>query len=419
MKFSYTFYLLLVFSLNLKAQNNNKAIESFTYQKNVKSVRLYSNLKASNSFSELPIINLKEKNSLILDFDILNEDYEDYRLKLIHCNADWSVSDLASLNYLSEYNEFNLDNYEYSFNTKVEYINYRFTLPELKQTGNYILYVYSSDNKNQPIFTKRFLVLDNLIEIKAEVLMSNIVRFREEKQRLKIKIKHSKLNIPSPSQQLKISIYQNNKLVTKTEDLKPTRIYPSENTLIYDHFNGENEYWAGNDYRLFDSRSSSFNGIHVRSLKKENRINTNFLYEDSPRTSKFYSQSLNRNYGKYKIENIDSPAEIATEDYTNVVFELRKEFHPNQEIYVIGAFNNWKKQREFKLEYNKESQAYFCSTLMKQGVYDYKYEIKGLENNPLEGEHYNCENIYEIIVYYRGQNKIADEIIGYYKISNL
>ena len=391
-------------------------VQNTIYKQNVKTVRLYSDNRYSNSFSELPIIDLNQGNTLILDFDILNEDYEDYNIKIAHCNADWTISNLASLEYLSEYNEFNIQDYEYSFNTKVEYTNYRFKVPKLKRSGNYAIFAFKASEPKKPIFTKRFLAIKKLAEINAGLLQSNFVKYRNQKQRLKIRVEYPKLNILNPNKQLKVRIYQNHKLVSEGNNIQSTKTFLNSNTLIYDQFTGENEFWGGNEYRIFDVRSSNFGGQHIRDLKIDRRINTAFLYSDTPNNSRFYSKSMDDLNGKYKIENIDNPGEAGSEDYFNVVFNLKKEFYSNQELYIVGAFSDWKLKPEFKLIYQEESKSYVCSTLLKQGVYNYKYVIKGEKHNSIEGDHFETENLYEILLYYRAQNEIADEIIGYTKL---
>ena len=47
-----------------------------------------------------PILDLQKTDTLILSFDELDTDYKNYYYTLIHCNADWTPSDLLESEYL-------------------------------------------------------------------------------------------------------------------------------------------------------------------------------------------------------------------------------------------------------------------------------------------------------------------------------
>jgi len=110
------------------------------------------------------IIQLHSGERLELTFDDLLQ--KDYFLKytLIHCTHDWQYSSLNQIEYLDGFSEDLINDYSFSFNTIVPYTRYRLVFPtdemRITKSGNYLLVVYD-DNIDNPVLTKRMMVLDN------------------------------------------------------------------------------------------------------------------------------------------------------------------------------------------------------------------------------------------------------------------
>ncbi len=77
------------------------------YNPNIKTVNLYSD-KNIRSKIEPAVINIVSPNQLILEFDELYEDARYFQANIIHCNWDWTPSDLRPIEYLNSYNEFEI-----------------------------------------------------------------------------------------------------------------------------------------------------------------------------------------------------------------------------------------------------------------------------------------------------------------------
>ena len=102
-------FILLIILISFKvtiAQETFEYIDK-AYLETIKTVQLYP---AGDSRNQLrnPVIALQSNQQLILEFDELYEDAYDYQARIIHCNHDWQPSGLSALQYLDDYNEFNL-----------------------------------------------------------------------------------------------------------------------------------------------------------------------------------------------------------------------------------------------------------------------------------------------------------------------
>ena len=104
-----------------------------------------------------PSISINQEIPLALKFDEIYTDEADYyKAKLIHCDVNWNPSPISDLQFLFEYNEFNVDDFDFSVATKVPYTHFTFIIPKVKIPGNYLLVIYRDPDENDLIITKRF-----------------------------------------------------------------------------------------------------------------------------------------------------------------------------------------------------------------------------------------------------------------------
>jgi hypothetical protein len=107
--------LALCLSHHLFAQKKIEFADK-TYEPQIKTVLLYSGLGNSRENLRPAVVPLQQQ-SLVLEFDDLQENSSDYYVKLIHCNYDWTKSTLMDLDFLESFNENRILDYAYSINT--------------------------------------------------------------------------------------------------------------------------------------------------------------------------------------------------------------------------------------------------------------------------------------------------------------
>ncbi|HLZ16721.1 MAG TPA: type IX secretion system plug protein domain-containing protein, partial [Cyclobacteriaceae bacterium] len=151
---------LLALQVNLFAQKE-LSLNDKVYEAQIKSVQLYPNMGGAQDFLQ-PSAAAIDQQSLLLEFDDLQDQRSNYYAKLIHCNYDWTKSQLMDLDFMSNYNEYPFTDYQMSSNTHVRYIHYRLQVPQVKLPGNYVLVVYRDDASNI-ILSRRMMVFDSQI----------------------------------------------------------------------------------------------------------------------------------------------------------------------------------------------------------------------------------------------------------------
>jgi hypothetical protein len=405
------FLFIVLASLNLFAEV--PAVDA-VYKSTIKTVQLYP--KSSTPVTP-PILSLNSTDELILEFDELSDEASSYYYKIIHCNADWAVSNLRSIQYVKDFNELFIQNRQFSTSTRVVFTHYSAILPQLLVSGNFFVKVYEDSNEEHPILTRRFNVIESHININGQVSFPSNTSKRFTHQMLNFQIAYPQYNVVNPSVQMKVIVRQNYVWNSATPLLNPLYIREDLKELDYTFYNDETTFPGGNEYRYFDMRSFRFSGFNVgRIIKNTDNTTDVLLAIDHTRASKMYIlwQDIN---GKYTIENYETGGTRLEADYAKVRFTLEAENVSGADVYVYGELSNWELSPNNRMTYNEDRKAYEVELYLKQGIYNYRYYVKGkkspIDENYFEGSYNATENQYDVLVYYRVPGEFYDRIIGY------
>ena len=93
-------------------------------------------------------------------------------------------------------------------------------------------------------------------------------------------------------------------------------------------------------------------------------------------------------------------------------------------MYVSGNLNNWTFDKNNLMAYNPERGEYECTMLLKQGWYNYEYVFlkDGATDGTatiFEGSHYETENDYIVLIYFRNPRDRYDRVIGSVTVNTL
>ena len=288
-----SFVLLLFSCISYSQTQGDIEYRDKVYDDYIKTVQLYRNLSQTNSQTSSPVIGLKNNVQLVLEFDELFSEAFAYRAKIVHCNANWQPSGLSPLQYLKEYNEFDLMDFEYSFGIITPYVHYKFILPKTTISGNFVLVVYGDDEEDV-IITRRFLVYERLVAISNQYEIMSNAPYSLTRQQIQFAVEYSGVELINPMEYITVNILQNQRWDNAKMDLGPTFIRESQNILEYKHFTDENAFFSGNEFRYFDIRSLQYFGFHVRTAKFEKDKIFAWIETDKPRAHLAYSIERNQ-----------------------------------------------------------------------------------------------------------------------------
>ena len=394
------------------------------YVSSIHTVKLFQ----ENNQESLPLINLNSNEQLELHFDDIDENAKNYYYSFKLCNANWQPADLSSFDYIKGYQQQRLSLYRYSSIALTKYVHYTAMLPDKNsiptRSGNYLLMVFLNGDPTQLAFTKRFYVVNSKVMITGRIMQPFDSQIIQTHQKLQFSLDVSQLNAPNPVQQISLSAAQNNKWSDAITSFQPAFIRGS--VLEY---SGETDclFEAGKEYRWADLRSFRYLSERIDKIDKSQQPNLLTLKPDGNRNSLrylFYSD-----YNGWM--NIGTTEQINTwwqTDYAFVKFVYVPDGNQpliGKDIYISGELTQNLCNENSKMTYNASRGAYEKILFLKQGYYSYCYQTKDTDKpeahaSPAatEGNYWETENDYTIMVYYRSYSGRHDELVGVANINS-
>ncbi len=417
MKNSLAFILIMIFTVSsLDAQFENIIYDDHTYVDYIKTVEA----KVNNLDSSFPFLKLNGGVPLRISFDDIEGREADYYYHIIHMDRDWQPTDIDEEDYLRGFNGEDIPDYRLSGQTTISYVHYSFNIPNENQrlliSGNYLLVIVDEDD--QPIITRRFVVFEPKVGIDKSVERSFKADEVRTHQRVHLKDFVKPEGSNNLQENIEIRVIQNGNW-----DIAYHNIVPINETEEFLHFSPHLDlsFQGLTEFRSFDTRSLDYTTLNVFSIDiHPDRIDV-LLDKNLPRAN-ISHVAINDNNGQFYITkhlqtNFDRAynRSVVESEYTNVIFNLKVDFPYDEDLYVLGAFNNFKKVDEYKMRYDSELGMYLCTGVLKQGYYDYFFGLdKGdyIDYREVEGSHSETENYYTILIYYKDPVKYHDEVIG-------
>lgn len=400
--------------------NKQLVYDDYNYEDIVGMAQIIPTSNGELEYLENPVVDLNDNTTTLqLQFDLLTDKFEYLAAKIYHCNRDWSNSILRDMEYLNDINTFRITEYDYSLNTVKPYINYRFEIPKPKISGNYIVSIFRRGNPKDVLLNRKFLVINNTASIDQLVRISTTVAKRDQNHQIDFSVNYGRVQVNSPTQDLSIVMLQNHRWQDARRGMKPTLIRPNENYMEFKPLNLETNFSGWNEFRFIDLRTLDVTGRNVGNIAiATDKINVR-LGLDPSRKGQVYTQNLRDVNGNYILQSNDIGDVPLNSDYADVRFYVKSE-QIDGDVYVTGRFNNWSLSDLNKMRYDERNGLYTSNIQLKQGYYDYQYLVDAPNTEPhlLEGSHFQTENDYEILVYYRKPGNVNDEIIGYKKFNS-
>ena len=417
-----TVLIVLLFSFfSMYAQ-----LEEVVYSNRIKSPQLY---QYGNQLSA-PVIRLNSTDRLELHFDDLDANVKNYAYTYQLCNADWTPTMLSHFDFINGFSQVRINTYRISSIAFTRYTHYQAVLPDRNcvpvKSGNYILKVFLNGDTSQVAFTRRLLIYEEKSLIAAEIQQPFNGQLFRTHQKIQFRVNlGDRLDVINPLQQVKVVLQQNNRWDNAIMGLRPS--FASNRSLV---FNAEQDavFPAGKEWRWLDLRSFRLQSDRVEKANYNTRSTEIFVKPDLDRSPQRFNFYKDEN-GRYYIDASENINPYWQSDYATVYFSFvppGSSAYEGRDVYLFGQLSNYDLREQNKMTWNAEKRVYETTLFLKQGYYDYTYvtishsdPARRASYETTEGNFWETENDYRILVYYRAMGGRYDELIGMVRLNSL
>lgn len=357
-----------------------------------------------------PVMTLNSSDVLSIGFDEFSHNYHRLVYHLDHCEADWSVSeDIFESDWLHGFNDEPIANYLNSINTTVLYTHYQLTIPndrcQLTMSGNYRLTVYDEDNANEKLLEVEFYVVEPVMTIGMEATTNTDIDHNVSHQQLSISLLYNNLRITNRDEQLYTVVMQNWQEDATRRNIQPNHITP--HGLLWQH-NRQLIFDGGNEFHKFEVLDVTHPTMGIDRIRWDG---TNYqVYPFAATVCRNYLTDVDTD-GAFCIRNSDNFESEHTCDYVWVNYELQSPYQG--ELYINGQWTTDANKEHYLMRYDGERKIYYTALLQKQGYYNYRFVTADGKLAPSEGNFYQTENRYQVLVYYKEVGGRTWQLVGY------
>ena len=405
--FTYCLACLLPFSAFAQRHEIN--------DENIRSLQVVANQK----WMDLPIMVLND-GKISIDFDDLTHTYRRLTYRLEHCEADWKPSvELFESDIVDGFMTGNtIDDIKESTLTNTLYTHYHLDIPndkcQPKLSGNYRLYVYDDSSSDHPLLTACFMLTEpaeSSMGVRLNITTQTDQSINREQQQAEMLIDYGTYIVSNLQQQIKTIVLQNRNWLDARWNSKPQYVMP--NGLRWSH-NQDYIFWAGNEYRKFEILSTDVASMGVDKIGWDGKNFHAYLFPTTPFLNYLYDEDAD---GAFLIRNSDNVEINTTSDYMLTHFQLNV---PSPYPYRIFLNGDWTYDRllpTYEMTYNSAGGYYEAVVPLKLGYYNYQFlaadEQGRLSSFRVDNSHYQTENSYQALIYFRPQGGRTDKLVGY------
>lgn len=373
-------------------------------------------VSVADDFWAQPVISLDSDQRIVVSFDELSDDWSELRYRLIHCNADWTPSRLLESEYLDGFNIADVDDWAFSTNTFVHYVNYRIVIPNESMnplvSGNYLLQVFDRSDEDTVLLQARFSVSEQKMDIEGEASSRTDRGLNTEWQQLELALVPRGVKVGDPFNELLVEVTQNQNPHDVRSLTTPSRI--DGDRIVFSH-QPDLIFKAGNEFRRFESIRTNYTDLHVDSVRYVGPNYHVWLTPDFERADHEYSYDQTQQ-GRFLIREYNSTDSDLGADYITVHFTLATPQIIGADVYVEGEFTDWRRDERTRMRYDHNRQEYRLEIPLKQGSYNYRYTavpVKGGKGDSsiIEGDKFETRNEYGVNVFYRPVGARADRLL--------
>ena len=240
-------------------------------------------------------------------------------------------------------------------------------------------------------------------------------------QQLDVRINMNNYLTGNTQQYSYLTIRQNGRWDNAAVGLKPTYVYPDY--ISFEH-HPETVFAGTNQYRRINTSNFYFqseNLAHIRQADESYEIDIATCESRATKAYASYEDIHGEKFIYVENENLDNSTEA---DYCRVNFFYKSEAPlTHEDLYIMGAINDWRFDESNKMRYDYRLRGYTCSMMLKQGYYNFMFvtidrQTHEISTDLTAGNHWETNNVYKLYFYYFNPIKGYDELIGYSTVNS-
>lgn len=391
------------------------------FMKNIKTVK-FTRFGDQASY---PVLELNGNGLLELHFDDMDADVKYYYYTLELRNADWSTVQMSYFDYVKGFTQQRINTYRVSSAMLSRYTHYTVTLPDRNivptKSGNYVLKVFLNGDTSQLAFTRRMLVVDNRFPVATQIQQPFSQQAFRTHHRLLVQVGTKGFDVRYPQQQVRLCVLQNYRWDNALFQVPPTFI----KTDLLEFINEQEMIMpAMREWRWLNLKSFRLLGDRVTKQENTDSSYSVSVKEEKSRVGQpyYFFRDLN---GMFELETVEKINPYWEADYATVKFTYVPEGGQpfRKDLYILGELSAYGKDPTSKMIYNPEKKKYEGEMRMKQGYYDYVYGLydpatKKFDTEFTEGNAWETENTYMVLVYFRELGGRYDQLLGFNRVNS-
>lgn len=359
-----------------RSTSPNQVVNQFSVQGHyIDSDQIHSlQLHRAGSPGSAPIINMDSPQQLELIFEVLDFDSRQYNVTFTHHNPDWNRSGLPEEFFIDGVYTHHLDSGRVSRVQRPDYRQFNFRFPnnrlQFTKSGNYMIHVVDQDTR-RPVLSLPFFISEN---------EGSVHSFVEEMTtpRQNLRVTHrpvSRYTLPDFVEQPIFDLefyYTQNQFWGRA--VRAQELDFSDPAEVQFEIDSRNRFIGDYEFLTLSLTNMSQTNPQIFEAQPDEIPPILYLSDD---ISGFASarRGMSGRFGR--------PNNNLNGQYANVVFTFdpSTDIQSNQQIYLVGDFNNWTIHSNNRLIRNESLNRWQTNATIKEGVYNYKYVL--LERNEI------------------------------------
>lgn len=355
-----------------------------------------------------PVIALNGGQSLTLEFDYLSTQVKQFNISVSHRNKNWQESAIGPSVYLDRFFEASFGDGRKSFEQNPPYHHYTYRFPNqrlsLTKSGNYLLSVfeYGSD---ELLFSLPFFVSEDrgTLETRIERL------FAQRDDGRSLAQPFSDYRYPGFVQQPQFDLsfaYVQNQFWGRMR--YPDFFDTATPGIVHFHLERRKAFIADYEFNLLDLRSFNPDGRQIIDIQPGQTPPIVTLRRDV--------QQFESTPNRFPGPALGLPNDDLRAQYGRIKFSFNpiSTVNSNEEIYLVGQFNNWVIDPRFRMRFDSTAALWKTDALIKQGLYAYKYvrvDEEKMDDLAFDQNFTNSRQEYLTFVYYRDPQQNFDRLL--------